>query len=104
MSIIYEVVLLKAMKVIKGNEGKKTEQRHLKRVGGWCKPMGALRYTGPGAFHLKRVGRNVQPLSVRLLLREEMRAMVVTLWLNQGGTAFSTSLTALVRSEAFFIF
>ena len=32
-----------------------------------------------------------------------MRAMVVTLWLNQGGTAFSTSLTALVRSEAFFI-
>ena len=33
-----------------------------------------------------------------------MRAMGVTLWLNQGGTAFSTSLTALVRSEAFLFF
>lgn len=30
--------------------------------------------------------------------------MVVTLWLNQGGTTFSASLTAPVRSEAFFIF
>lgn len=41
---------------------------------------------------------------LRLLLREGMRVMVVTLWLNQGGTAFSTSLTALVRSEAFLFF
>lgn len=35
---------------------------------------------------------------------ERMRAAVVTLWLNQGGTAFSTSLTASRGRRRFFIF
>ena len=46
-----------SIKEEKSDEEEKTEQVRRKRAGGWCEPVGALRYTGLGAFRLNRAGR-----------------------------------------------
>ena len=66
---------------VKDFDGKRRGNARLQRAGGRCKPVGALRRTGPGVFRLNRgaVGRSgLAPLPA---LKGRLRR------LKQGGTA-----------------
>jgi len=69
--------------------GRKTAISCLKRAGGRCKPVEDLCDTGPGASTLKlTVGEDgTPPLQVRPMWA--LRAVRVTGWLYQGGTAMT---------------